>query len=307
MGVNAKTVEEQHRLKHLKELRKELQEKISENLPEAGVQEIQVKVEKLDEALAVDQETAKRVIEALLFSTSKPLTAVDLKRVLKGYQASKIQKIVAELQEEYVKDERSFRLVEIAGGYEISTEQKYAPWLMKLELQKKARQATASALETLAIMAYKQPVTRAEIEDLRGVNSSGMIAALLEKSFIRIVGRKEVPGRPMLYGTTDKFLEHFGLKSLKELPNISEIRDLVENSIRKEELIQPKETIVSDDEVDAIVAEEDAPLGEAVETPAEAAAPEEEVTPEEEVEEAVEVETSQEEESETENKDDNEE
>ncbi len=245
MGLKVKDKEEAVKLKGL---RRELQEKINETLPGAGNKEIHVQVEKLDEALAIDETTAKRVVEALLFSTSKPMVPNEFKKVLKGYSPARVQKIIETLKEEYEKEERSFRVVEVGGGFEISTAPKYAPWIMKLELQKKARQATASALETLAILVYKQPVTRAEIEDIRGVNSSGMIATLLEKGFVKIVGRKEVPGRPMLYGTSPKFLEYFGLKSLSDLPDISEIKELVENAIRKEELLEPRETIIKDEE-----------------------------------------------------------
>jgi segregation and condensation protein B len=245
--MSLKVKEKEEALKMM-ELRKELQEKIYETLPEPEIKEYQVKVEKLDEALAVDEATAKHVVEALLFSTSKPLTIVDIRRVLKGYSPSQIQKLIETLQGEYEAQDRSFRLIEVAGGFELATESKYAPWIMKLELQKRARQATASALETLAILAYKQPVTRVEIEEIRGVNCSGMIATLLEKGFIKIVGRKEVPGRPMLYGTTDKFLEHFGLKSVKDLPDISEIKDLVENAIKREELIVVRETEVENED-----------------------------------------------------------
>lgn len=99
------------------------------------------------------------------------------------------------------------------------------------------KQATQSALETLAILAYKQPITRAEIEELRGVDVSGVLNTLVERSLIKIVGRKEVPGRPFLYGTTEKFLEHFGLKSLQDLPSIEEVRTIVEKSVKKEELL----------------------------------------------------------------------
>ena len=126
-------------------------------------------------------------------------------------------------------------MIEIAGGFEIVTHKEYAPWLARLELQKKIRQASRSALETLAVLAYKQPVTRAEIEELRGVDISGVLSTLLEKGFIKIVGKKEVAGRPFLYGTTDKFLEHFGLKSVDDLPPIGEIKSLIERAVRKEE------------------------------------------------------------------------
>jgi segregation and condensation protein B len=228
----------------LKELRRELEMEIEGRLPQEAGGEIKVQIEKLDEALALDEATAKGVMEALLFSAGRPLSVSDLRRVLKGYTAERIEALLAALKADYERENRSFRLKEIANGYEISTEPKFAPWIMKLELQKRARQASQSALETLAILAYKQPVTRAEIEDLRGVNSSGVLAALLEKGFIRIAGRKEVPGRPLLYGTTDKFLEYFGLKSLAELPNLTEIKELVTNMIREEELIQPRGTVV---------------------------------------------------------------
>ena len=183
MGADIKDKEEALKMKAL---RQELEEKILETLPEQAGREIHVQVEKLDEALAVDDATAKRVVEALLFTSSKPLTISEMRRVIKGYTPARVQKILDELREEYEKEDRSFRLKEIAGGYEISTEPKFAPWIMKLELQKRARQATQSALETLAILAYKQPVTRAEIEDLRGVNASNMIATLLEKGFVKI-------------------------------------------------------------------------------------------------------------------------
>jgi segregation and condensation protein B len=114
---------------------------------------------------------------------------------------------------------------------------------MKLELDKKSRRASLSALETLAILAYKQPVTRAEIEDLRGVDVSAVLANLLERDLIQIVGRKEVAGRPFLYGTTEKFLQHFGLKTLEDLPKISEIRELLENSINKDELFKTEKIV----------------------------------------------------------------
>jgi segregation and condensation protein B len=128
-------------------------------------------------------------------------------------------------------------VIEIANGYEIATKKEFAPWLCKLELQKRIKQVTQSALETLAILAYKQPVTRAEIEELRGVDVSGVLTTLMERGFARIVGKKEVPGRPFLYGTTEKFLDHFGLKSIQDLPSIDEIKNIVENSVNKDELL----------------------------------------------------------------------
>lgn len=235
--METKTKEKEQEQK-LKELRKELEEKMLAELPQEGLMPtLRVKVEKLDEALEVDDKTAKRIVEALLFASGKPVLISEIKKVLRGIKPSAIEKLILELKAEYEAENRSFRIQEIAGGFEVSSDPKYAPWIMKLEMQKRARQASNSALETLSIIAYKQPVTRAEVEDLRGVDISGVIAALLDKSLIKIVGRKEVPGRPFLYGTTEKFLEHFGLKALSDLPQVAEIRELVEKSIPKEKLL----------------------------------------------------------------------
>ena len=229
---------EKERESKMKALRKELEEKILSELPAEGFgTTVHVKVEKLDEALEVDEKTGKRIIEALLFSSSKPVTVSEIKKVLRGFKPSQIEKIIVGLKEEYSQENRSFQIQEIAGGYEVSSNPKYAPWIMKLEMQKRARQASQSALETLSILAYKQPVTRAEIEDLRGVDGGSVIATLLEKGLVKIVGRKEVPGRPFMYGTTEKFLEHFGLKGISDLPQVSEIRELVEKSIPREKLL----------------------------------------------------------------------
>jgi len=179
----------------------------------------------------------KRVVEALLFASGRPLVIQEIRKIVPEASAKEIERTIAELKEEYMREGRSFELIEIAGGWEIVTRKEYATWLARLELQKKIRQASRSALETLSILAYKQPVTRAEIEEIRGVDISGVLATLLERGFVKIVGKKEVPGRPFLYGTTEKFLEHFGLKSIKDLPPIGEIKTLVERAVRKEEII----------------------------------------------------------------------
>jgi segregation and condensation protein B len=176
----------------------------------------------------------KRILEALLFASGKPLTIPEIKKLAQGVTPKEIEKLIGELREEYNREARSFELIDIAGGFQIVTRKEYAAWLARLEQQKKAKQASHSALETLAIMAYKQPVTRAEIEELRGVDISGVLLTLLERGFIKIVGKKEVPGRPFLYGTTEKFLEHFGLKSLSDMPQIAEIKTLVEKAVKRE-------------------------------------------------------------------------
>jgi len=232
----------------LKALREELSKEISDQLPPEVREDARSGSKAEPPARRVhDNQEAKRVIEAILFTSGKPVTVVDLKRALSGYGEAKIEKLVRELQTEYEQDARSFQVNEIAGGFECATNPKYAPWILKLELQRKSRQATQSALETLAILAYKQPITRAEIEDLRGVDVSGVLTTLLERNLVKIVGKKEVPGRPFLYGTTDKFLEHFGLKSITDLPDIAEIKSLIENSVKRDELLRT-EKIISTDE-----------------------------------------------------------
>jgi segregation and condensation protein B len=245
MSPAAKEREKQAKLKILrKELDQEIQEQLEEkNVLEelTGAQKFQV--ESLREEDLQDPAKAKLVVEALIFASSKPLTPAEIRKVTKVLTVTQIQQIVAELKEDYQKSGRCFELLEIAGGYELSTKKEFAAWILKIELQRKARQATQSALETLAILAYKQPLTRAEIESLRGVDTSGVLGTLMEKNFIKIVGKKEVPGRPFMYGTTEKFLEHFGLKALVDLPSIDEIRQMVDSSVKKEELIGVKKIV----------------------------------------------------------------
>ena len=240
--------QEREKAAKLKTLRKELDQEIQEQLEEknafeelTGAQKFQI--ESLREEDLQDPKKAKLVVEALIFASSKPLTPAEIRKVTKVLTVAQITQIVMELKEDYQKTERCFELLEIAGGYELSTKREFAPWILKIELQRKARQATQSALETLAILAYKQPLTRAEIESLRGVDTSGVLNTLMEKNFIKIVGKKEVPGRPFMYGTTEKFLEHFGLKGLVDLPSIDEIRQMVDSSVKKEELIGTKKIV----------------------------------------------------------------
>lgn len=232
------STKQEEREEKIKALRKELEEKLEEQLPQEMLTEkVRVEIQKIDEGIALDPAYAKQVVEALLFASSKPLTPQEIRRVIKTISPSDITKIIEALAEEFKAQGRSFEILEIAGGYEIATKKEFAPWILKVEMQKKAKQVTQSALETLAILAYKQPITRAEIEELRGVDVSGVITNLVEKGLVKISGRKEVPGRPFLYVTTEKFLEHFGLNSLDDLPDIQEIKQLVENSVRKDELL----------------------------------------------------------------------
>lgn len=162
----------------------------------------------------------KTVIEALLFASEKPLTLEQIKGVLDNLTTDEIRECIAGLQDEYEEANRGIRVVEIACGFQMITPPAFASFLRKLYKGHRVERLSQPALETLAIIAYKQPVTRLEIESIRNVNVDGMIKTFLEKGLIRITGRKKAPGRPKVYGTTRQFLEHFGLRSLEELPKI---------------------------------------------------------------------------------------
>ncbi|MBU6433735.1 MAG: SMC-Scp complex subunit ScpB, partial [Nitrospirae bacterium] len=126
-------------------------------------------------------------------------------------------------------DGRGIQLVQVAGGYRLVTKQEYGPWLKRMDKAKAAQKLSRSALESLAIIAYKQPLVRSEIEEIRGVETSGVLRTLCERKLVRIVGRKDVPGRPIMYGTTKFFLEHFGLQDLSQLPPLREFKELGES------------------------------------------------------------------------------
>ena len=170
-------------------------------------------------------EETKGVVEALIFATDKPISLQEMKEVLKEVDGQAIRDIIGRLQKEYESQRRSFQIVEVAGGFRMSTRPQFGEWLKKFYKFRHRERLSQASLETLAIIAYKQPITRAEIEAIRGVDVAGVLHSLLEKKLIRVMGRKEVIGRPLIYGTTNQFLEHFGLKSLSELPRIEELKE----------------------------------------------------------------------------------
>lgn len=171
----------------------------------------------------MDRSEAKQILEALLFASEKPLSIEEVRQVLEEETTKDIRALIDELKDEYEAQARGFRIYEIAGGYQVSTHPGFAPWLKKLHGSRRTSRFSKPALETLAIVAYRQPVTRAEIESIRGVNVEGVLKTLLEKEMVRIKGRKDSPGRPIIYGTTDQFLEYFGLRNLSELPTLEEL------------------------------------------------------------------------------------
>ncbi|MFA5157058.1 MAG: SMC-Scp complex subunit ScpB [Candidatus Omnitrophota bacterium] len=185
-------------------------------------------------------ENTHAVVEAMLFISEKPLTIEQIKDVVDGLDANGVRKVVAELNAGYEESNRGIRITEVAGGFRMITPPALAPFLRKMYKQRRAEKLSKPALETLAIIAYKQPLTKIEIESLRNVNVDGVMSSLLEKGLIRITGRKNAPGRPIVYGTTRQFLEHFGLKSLEDLPKMEDFSEPKIIEEKAEEKVEEK-------------------------------------------------------------------
>ncbi|MBH0202782.1 MAG: SMC-Scp complex subunit ScpB [Nitrospira sp.] len=168
------------------------------------------------------------ILEALLFVSSEPLSLARLVAVMGEVPKADVEEALRHLGQTLDQDGRGMRLAVVAGGYRLVTKLDYAPWIKRLDKAKTSAKLSRSALESLAIIAYKQPLVRSEVEEIRGVETSGVLRTLLERKLVRIVGRKEVPGRPIMYGTTKFFLEHFGLSDLSQLPPLREFKELGE-------------------------------------------------------------------------------
>jgi segregation and condensation protein B len=175
-------------------------------------------VDSSDSSAAADVQVDLRTLEALLFSTHHPLTAGRLAEMLELESTKPLRRAIKELNEQYVTSDRSFRVEQVAGGYQLLTLPEFGEILKQAHQKEVDAKLTKAAMETLAIIAYKQPILRADIEAIRGVACGETIRSLMEKHLVKIAGRAEIPGRPILYGTTKRFLELFGLNSLKDLP-----------------------------------------------------------------------------------------
>jgi len=176
------------------------------------------------------------VIEALLFGTDEPLGVRQIVEIFgmpeegmspESVTPEEVLAAIDELNRQYEQGDRAVRIVRVAGGYQFATKPEFAPWLGRMLREKSRRKLSVSALETLAVIAYKQPVTKPEIETIRGVNADYVLRTLLERSLVAIVGRASTPGRPLLYGTTREFLKHFGVNDLADLPKPREIDELM--------------------------------------------------------------------------------
>jgi len=204
----------------------------------------------------VNNSELKGIIEALLFVAGEPLSIDRIKSILEDADKKSIQDMLWELQHEYDMRLSGLRIVEVAGGFQIASRPELAQWIKRLRKVKQSSRLSKPSLETLAIIAYKQPLVKAEIEDIRGVDSSGVIKGLLDKHMIKIVGRKDVAGRPILYATTREFLQYFGLRDISDLPTLKEFTELMpeEDTQINEEVIT--ESGASLDEADSNVSME---------------------------------------------------
>lgn len=204
----------------------------------------------------------KSIIEALLIVSENGLSLQELKEAICDVELKEIKEAIDYLREEYSVPTRSFNIAEIAGKFRIVTKPEYLQWINNL-YKKEVERLTGPSLETLAIVAYKQPATRAEVESVRGVNVGGVMKSLLDKDLIKIKGRKEVIGRPLMYGTTEKFLEIFGLNSLDDLPILKEFseedldygkpnEDMIVENIVDENEVESEINFDNDEKTDAI-------------------------------------------------------
>jgi segregation and condensation protein B len=195
----------------------------------------------------LDTPELKPLVESLVFAAEAPLRAERIAELL-DTERGRVLQALRELQEEFHSAGRGFVLEEVAGGYQFRTRPEYAEWVRRLGRSRPFRFSRA-ALETLAIIAYRQPVTRAEIEYLRGVDSGGVLKTLLEKHLVRILGKRDIAGRPMIYGTTREFLELFGLRDLAALPTLKEFSEIALEPAAEETPAAPAETLDDGSEV----------------------------------------------------------
>ena len=183
----------------------------------------------------MNKEELKHIVDALIFASDTPLSIQKIKQITEEVSreqvpAGDIREVIEELNKDNRDRQRGFYLQEVAGGFQFRTRPNYASWVKKLKKSKPFR-LTQSTMETLAIIAYRQPITRAEVEKIRGVDSGGIVKNLLERNVIKIMGRKNIPGRPFLLGTTKRFLETFGLEKLSDMPTLQEFENMDESKL----------------------------------------------------------------------------
>ncbi|MFC1703639.1 SMC-Scp complex subunit ScpB [Candidatus Omnitrophota bacterium] len=197
-----------------------------------------------------ENESIKGIVEALIFTSDKPLLIEQIKEVIETIDVKEIRALIEELQSDYAQRKSGVSIIEVAGGYRMCSSKEYAQYLKRFYKVRHKEKLSMPALETLAIVAYKQPVTRLDIESIRGVNVDVVVKNLQEKGLIRTVGKKDTVGRPFVYGTTRHFLEYFGLRSLDELPKIEEFIKLSAEQQSDTEVKSEPEQVAQEDRQD---------------------------------------------------------
>jgi len=200
--------------------------------------------------VGVEREQQRRIVEAVILTSSEPIAAARIAALLPRCNPSQVRALVKELNDEYAEQRRAFEIWEVAGGYQLRSLPEFAPYLKQIQETRSLRLSNA-ALETLAIVAYRQPVTRVEVEQIRGVDGGAVLRGLLQRHLIRIAGHREVPGRPIIYATTRRFLEVFGLAKLGDLPTLRDLAQLAPDA-------EPEGFEKSEDEAGVLVEAGDA-------------------------------------------------
>ena len=224
--------------------------------PEAAAKDV-IAQAMSSQPIAIDVRELKAILEAILFVSPEPVPVARLMSILGTASRAEVVQALDILAHDLDQEGRGIQLVQVAGGYRLVTKQEYGPWLKRMDKAKAAQKLSRSALESLAIIAYKQPLVRSEIEEIRGVETSGVLRTLCERKLVRIVGRKDLPGRPIMYGTTKFFLEHFGLQDLIQLPPLREFKELGESEqallpIEQESLVTVQTSEPSDSDASPV-------------------------------------------------------
>ena len=175
----------------------------------------------------IDTDFLKQVVEALVFASDVPLSIEQMSGIIDNAKSSQIRKAIENLNIEYKKADRAFQIIAVGGGFQMVTRESYAQWVKKLYHRRIKTKLSQAALETLSVIAFKQPVSKIEVSAIRGVNCDGVVKTLLERKLITISGRADSPGRPLLYKTTEEFLRYFGINAISDLPKPREIEELL--------------------------------------------------------------------------------
>lgn len=190
----------------------------------------------------MEKSKIKKIVEAVIFSSPSPVSAAGLKTALPELSSEDLGAVFAELADEWSEMDRGFELAKVSGGYQFRTRKDFAPQITGFNKKIKKLRLSKAALEALAVSAYQQPLTKADIEEIRGVDSSAVVNLLMERGMLEICGRKDVPGRPFLYKTTDEFLKIFGISKLSDLPTLKEIEEIEKDLAAPPLVIAPKDS-----------------------------------------------------------------